>query len=46
MDSKDFFTTSRLGFGNLECDQEVGGGGEGDLLLEWLTNLDFLGIHS
>ena len=40
------FTTSRLGLEELECDREVGGDGEGFLLLEWLTDLDFLSIHS
>lgn len=46
VDSKDLFTTSCLGFGDLKCDQEVGGDGEGVSLLEWLTDLDLLAIHS
>lgn len=46
MDCKYFFTNSRLGFGDLECDREVRGDGEGILLLEWLSDLDFLSIHS
>ena len=46
MDSKDLFTTSHLGFGDLECDREVGGDGERVLLLEWITDLDFLAIHN
>jgi len=46
VDYKDFFTTSCFGFGDLECDQEVGADGEGVLLLKWLFDLDFLAIHS
>lgn len=46
MVSKGFFTTSCLGFGDLECDREVGGDGEGVLLLEWHVDLNLLAIHS
>ena len=46
VDTKDFFTTSRLGFWDLECDREVGVDGEGVLLLEWFIDLYFLTIHS
>ena len=40
------FSTSRLGFKDLECDGEVGGDVEGDLLLEWYLDFDLLAIHS
>ena len=40
------FTTSHIGLGDLECDREVGGDGEGVLLLEWLSDLYLLAIHS
>jgi len=43
---KGFFTTSHLGFGDLECDREVGGDGKEILLLEWPINLNSLTIHS
>lgn len=46
VDCKYFFKTSHLGFGDLECDQEVGGDREGVLLLEWISYLDLLSIHS
>jgi len=46
MGSVFFFSTSRLGIGDLECEREVGGDGEGVLLLEWLVDLDLLSIHS
>ena len=29
-----------------ECDGEVGGDGEGDLLSKWYLDLDLLAIHS
>lgn len=45
VDSKCFFTTSRLGFRDLEYDHEVGGEGEGVLLLEWPVCLNLLAIH-
>jgi len=41
-----FFANSCLGLGDLECFREVGGDGEGFLLLEWLVDLDLLAIHS
>jgi len=41
-----FILTSRLGIGDLECEGEVGGDGEGVLLLEWPVDLDLLTIHS
>ena len=46
MDCKDFFTISCLGFGDLECDREVGGDSEVVLLLQWLYDLYLLSIHS
>ena len=46
VDYKGFFTTSRLGLGDLECDREVGGDGEVVLLLEWPINLYLPSIHS
>jgi len=46
VDYKTLFTTSRLGFGDLECKREAGGDGEGVLLLEWLSDLDFLSFHN
>jgi len=41
-----FFAISHLGLGDLECFPEVGGDGEGVLLLEWPIDLDLLAIHS
>ena len=41
-----FFSTYFLGIGDLECEGEVGGDGEGILLLEWPVDLDLLAIHS
>ena len=38
--------TSNSGFKVSECNGEVGGDGEGDLLSEWYLDLDFLAIHS
>jgi len=46
MDYKSFFTTSCLGFGDLEFNREVRGDGEGVLLLEWLFDLNFLSFHN
>jgi len=40
-----FYATSHLGSGDLECNREVGGDGEGVLLLEWPVSLDLLAIH-
>ena len=40
------FSTSGLKIGELECEGEIGGDGEGVLLLEWPIDLDFLAIHS
>ena len=36
------FSTSHLKMGDLECEGEVGGDGEGDLLSEWAMDLDFI----
>ena len=33
-------------FKDSKCYGEVGGDGEGDLLLEWYLDLDLLAIHS
>ena len=41
-----FFSTSHLKMGDLECEGEVGGDGEGDLLSEWSVGFDLLPIHS
>ena len=46
MGSVVFFITSYLRLGDLECDREVGGDGEGVLLLEWPINLDLLSIQN
>ena len=40
------FSTSRLEFGDSECDGEVRGDVEGDLLSEWILDLGLLAIHS
>ena len=40
------FSTSRLGFKDLECDGEVRGDAEGDLLSEWYLDMDLLAIRS
>ena len=40
------FSTSLLKIGDLECDGEVGGDVEGDLLSKWYLDLDLLAIHS
>ncbi len=39
-------STSHLKIGDLECEGEVGGDGEDNLLLEWYLDLDLLSIHS
>lgn len=39
-------SSSRLKTRVLTCKGEVGGGVEGDLLLEWVVDLGFLAIHS
>jgi len=41
-----FFSTSGSKIGDLECEQEVEGHGEGVLLLEWREDVDLLTIHS
>lgn len=46
MGSVIFFETSHLESGDLEFFREVGGVGEGLLLLEWLVDLDLLSIHT
>jgi len=40
------FSTSSLIFNDSECDGEVGGDVEGDLLSKWVLDLDLLAIHS
>jgi len=40
------FSTSRLMFIDSECDGEVEGYVEDDLLSEWVLDLDLLAIHS
>jgi len=40
------FSTSQLEFRVSECDGEVGGDVDGDLLLEWVMDLNLLAIHS
>ena len=40
------FSTSHLEIGDRECEGEVVGDVEGDLLSEWIIDLDLLTIHS
>ena len=40
------FSTSHLEIGDSECEGEVEGDDEGDLLLEWVMDLNSLAIHS